>query len=152
MNNSHLIILNERVLNTLTGEVFLDLKRRELLARIENTPLNLLLFMMQQPQQVITKQVLFDEIWKGKFVTEEVLTVAVSHLRKALGDSPKQPQIIKTIPGQGYQFIGKTQKLSPQTIVFFGKKSDHSFHSISGGSYYCTGVSDESATISTHFF
>ena len=37
--------------------------------------------------------------------SEEVLTVAVSSLRKALGDDPKTPRFIKTVPRYGYHML-----------------------------------------------
>jgi TolB-like protein/DNA-binding winged helix-turn-helix (wHTH) protein/Flp pilus assembly protein TadD len=54
---------------------------------------------------VVSKDTLLETVWADSFVTEHVLKVAVSELRKALGDSAKDPRFIQTIPKQGYRLI-----------------------------------------------
>ncbi|GAB3013080.1 winged helix-turn-helix domain-containing protein [Bowmanella dokdonensis] len=72
---------------------------------LEHTPMQLLLFLAANPGSIISKGELLDHIWAGKVVGEEVLTVAISQIRKALDDKPRHPRFIKTIPGRGYQLI-----------------------------------------------
>ncbi|HWV13805.1 MAG TPA: winged helix-turn-helix domain-containing protein [Cellvibrio sp.] len=78
---------------------------------LEHRLVLLLVYFLQHPNTVLAKEELLKTIWQGKVVNDDSLAVAVSHLRKALGDNPRAPQFIKTIPGVGYQFIGKGQSL-----------------------------------------
>lgn len=66
---------------------------------------NLLAHMARHPGQPLNKSELLDTLWPGKVVNEDSLAVAVSQLRKALGDNPRRPTYIKTLPGTGYQLI-----------------------------------------------
>lgn len=85
--------------------------------QLEHTPMQLLLFLTQHPGDTLSKDLLLEHIWAGKVVTEEVLTVAISHVRKALGDSARTPRYIKTVPGKGYCLICTPEALKDATFV-----------------------------------
>ena len=53
----------------------------------------------------MTKNALLDAVWGHRFVTESVLKSAISDVRAALGDDPKQPRYIQTVSRHGYRFI-----------------------------------------------
>src|SRR5690606_40402488 len=55
--------------------------------------------------QTVKKNTLIERVWSGRVVVDDVLSVAISQLRKALKDNARAPTYIKTIPGEGYQFI-----------------------------------------------
>jgi WD40-like Beta Propeller Repeat len=54
---------------------------------------------------VVTKQHLLRNVWPDTFVTDDVLTRAISELRRVFGDDVKEPRIIQTIPKSGYRLI-----------------------------------------------
>jgi len=72
---------------------------------------NLLAQLARHPGQPQGKDELLEALWPGKVVNEDSLMVAVSQLRKALGDNPRRPTYIKTLPGTGYQLIAPCQPL-----------------------------------------
>lgn len=55
--------------------------------------------------EVVRKEELIRAVWPDTFVTEDVLTKAISELRRALDDDAKRPQFIETIPKRGYRLI-----------------------------------------------
>ena len=63
---------------------------------------DVLLFLVQNPNRLITKEELLQAVWGDAFVEEGNLTQYISHLRKALGDN----SLIVTIARKGYQFAG----------------------------------------------
>jgi TolB-like protein/DNA-binding winged helix-turn-helix (wHTH) protein len=65
---------------------------------------DVLLFLVQNPNRVITKEELLQAIWGDTFVEEGNLAQYVWHLRKALGDDSENPYLIVTIARKGYQF------------------------------------------------
>ncbi len=73
--------------------------------RLEPKVMALLAYLAQHKGQVISKEQLLNTVWADTFVSEQVLKVAISELRKALGDDAKQPRFINTIPKRGYQLI-----------------------------------------------
>ena len=80
---------------------------------LEHRLVALLLLFIDHPGEVLDKERILACIWPGKVVNDDSLAVAISHLRKALGDSPRRPRYIKTIPGVGYQFIADAGPLVP---------------------------------------
>ncbi|HJU56213.1 MAG TPA: winged helix-turn-helix domain-containing protein [Pyrinomonadaceae bacterium] len=75
--------------------------------RLEPKIMSLLVFLAENSSEVVSKDKLLETIWGGTFVTEQVLKVAVSELRKALGDNARQPRYINTVPKKGYQLIAE---------------------------------------------
>lgn len=80
-------------------------------SQLEHTPLNLLLCLVKYQGRDVTKDTMLNEVWTNKVVTEDVLTVAMSQIRRALGDSARTPKYVKTIPGIGYRLIATVQKV-----------------------------------------
>jgi eukaryotic-like serine/threonine-protein kinase len=91
------------------GEFVLDRGRRTL-SRAESpislTPraFDVLLFLVQNPNRLVTKEELLQAVWGGTFVEEGNLTQYVSLLRRALGDNSDDTRLIATITRKGYQF------------------------------------------------
>jgi len=73
--------------------------------RLEPKACDLLLLLAGRPQEVVSVEQLIELVWGGKFVTTDVVTVAVHALRQAFGDSARQPRFIETVRGRGYRWI-----------------------------------------------
>ena len=71
-------------------------------------PFNLLCVLARQPGFLLTKDSLLDEVWGHQFVSDAVLKTAISDLRMALGDDPRDPRYIQTVSRRGYRFIAAT--------------------------------------------
>ena len=56
--------------------------------------------------QVVAKERLMQTVWPDAFVTDDVLTRAISELRRVFGDDAKDSHFIQTIPKTGYRLIG----------------------------------------------
>jgi TolB-like protein/DNA-binding winged helix-turn-helix (wHTH) protein len=65
---------------------------------------DVLLFLAQNPNRLVTKEELLQAVWGDAFVEEGNLTQYISHLRKALGDNSEDARLIVTIARKGYQF------------------------------------------------
>src|SRR5579859_1150514 len=91
------------------GQFVLDPARRALSREdsvVSLTPkaFDVLLFLAQNPNRLVTKEELLEAVWGDTFVEEGNLTQYISHLRKALGDNPEDTRLIVTIARKGYQF------------------------------------------------
>lgn len=75
-------------------------------------PFDTLAHLAAHPQRVVTKQELLDAIWPDTFVTDDVLVQGIVEVRRALGDSAKNPRWIQTLPKRGYRFLGAVEALS----------------------------------------
>jgi len=65
-----------------------------------------LLMLVRRHGQLVTKTEMMDVIWAKSFVEESNLTVAISTLRRALGEDRNDRKLIQTVSGRGYRFIG----------------------------------------------
>jgi len=65
---------------------------------------DVLLFLVQNPNRLVTKEELLQAVWGDTFVEEGNLTQYISHLRKALDHNSEDSRLIVTIARKGYQF------------------------------------------------
>src|SRR5882762_553883 len=94
------------------GQFMLDPGRRTLsransLVSLTPKAFDVLLFLAQNPNRLVTKEELLQAVWGDTFVEEGNLTQYISHLRKALGDHPEDTRLIVTIARKGYQFTAR---------------------------------------------
>jgi TolB-like protein len=90
----------------------LDLSRRELrragrLVPIEPQVFDLLVYLVENRNRVVTKDDLIQSIWKGRIVSESALTTRINAARKAVGDSGDSQRLIRTLPRKGFRFVGE---------------------------------------------
>src|ERR1700757_3391408 len=93
------------------GQFALDTRKRTLFradspVSLTPTAFDVLLFLVQNPNRLVTKQELLQAVWGDAFVEEGNLTQYISHLRKALGDNSEDARLIVTIARKGYKFAG----------------------------------------------
>lgn len=75
-----------------------------------------LLLLTRKNGQLITKQQLLDEVWRGVPVTDEALTQCIRTLRRALGDDASAPRFIETVQKHGYRFVAQIEKGGDQQV------------------------------------
>ena len=93
------------------GDFEVDRHRRMLKRNGEPLSLNpkafdLLLELVANRGDVVTKDLLLERVWPGQFVEENNLTVQISALRKAFGERKGENRFIVTVSGNGYKFVG----------------------------------------------
>jgi DNA-binding winged helix-turn-helix (wHTH) protein/tetratricopeptide (TPR) repeat protein/TolB-like protein len=91
------------------GEFRIDCTRRRLLRngrriRIQQKPLDVLIYLTRNQDRVVTRHELLEQFW-FRTVNEEALTRCISTLRKLLGDTREPARFIETVWGRGYHFI-----------------------------------------------
>ena len=79
--------------------------------RLEHKFMLVLVCLAGRPGEVISKDELIRTVWADTFVTDDVLTRAVSELRRILRDDAKQPHIIETVSKNGYRLIAPVQHI-----------------------------------------
>jgi TolB-like protein/Flp pilus assembly protein TadD len=72
---------------------------------------DILLAMLQNAGRLLTKEQMMTLVWPDTNVEESNLARNVSTLRRALGETPRQPRYIETIPWQGYRFVATVREL-----------------------------------------
>ncbi len=98
------------------GDCRLDLARRELrrggeIISLEPKAFDLLAFLVQHRDRVISKDDLLQEVWGGRIVSESALTTRINAVRRAVGDNGAAQLLIRTITRKGIRFIGEVTEL-----------------------------------------
>jgi pimeloyl-ACP methyl ester carboxylesterase/DNA-binding winged helix-turn-helix (wHTH) protein len=90
----------------------LDTERYQLSLRdkpvsVEPLVFDLLVYLVENQDRVVTREELLDKLWEGKVVTDSALGARLKDARKAVQDSGSKQKVIKTFHGRGYQFIAE---------------------------------------------
>jgi DNA-binding winged helix-turn-helix (wHTH) protein/Tfp pilus assembly protein PilF len=72
--------------------------------------LETLLVLIESGGRVVDKSELISRLWPDTFVEEINLTVYISNLRKALGETPHEHRYIVTVPRRGYSFVAEIKE------------------------------------------
>lgn len=73
--------------------------------RLEHRTAALLELLSRNPDRVISHSEIIEEVWDGRAVSPNSVAVAISDIRRALGDDPRQPSFVETLPKRGYRLI-----------------------------------------------
>jgi Tol biopolymer transport system component/DNA-binding winged helix-turn-helix (wHTH) protein len=87
-----------------------ELRRSGSLLHLEPKSIRVLILLIENRDRVVSKEELFQTVWEGVAVSDNALTRVIAQLRKALGDDPRQPSYIETIPTVGYRFVAELNK------------------------------------------
>ena len=98
----------------------LDAGRRELrrgseLIAIGPKVFDLLLFLVENREQVVTRDDLLQAVWEGRIVSESTLTSHINAVRKAIADTGKDQRLIRTVARRGLRFVGKVREQDLRT-------------------------------------
>src|SRR5712692_3782119 len=89
----------------------INLERRELwrakrAVHGEPQVFDLLVYLVQNRDRVVSKDDLIASVWGGRIVSESTLTSRINAARKAVGDSGRDQKLIRTVPRKGLRFVG----------------------------------------------
>ena len=92
----------------------LDTDRRELrrgaaIVTVEPQVFDLLAFLVDNRERVVTKDDLIASVWGGRIVSDSTLTSRINAARKAIGDSGEDQRLIRTISRKGLRFVGEVR-------------------------------------------
>jgi DNA-binding winged helix-turn-helix (wHTH) protein len=93
------------------GDYALDMRRHVLQApagEIQLSPLGarLLEVLAQRPGETVEREAIVGELWRGDWlVGDPALNRLVSELRRTVGDDPRNPTLIQTVPRRGYRMV-----------------------------------------------
>jgi TolB-like protein/DNA-binding winged helix-turn-helix (wHTH) protein len=89
-----------------------QLRRSGRVVKLERIPMELLLLLVEQRGQLVTREQIIERVW-GKDVfldTDNSINAAIRKIRYVLKDDPEQPRFVQTVTGRGYRFIAPVQE------------------------------------------
>ena len=109
--------------NTVPDRIFIDdwlvlppeglISRGKQTIRLEPKAMAVLAYLASRPGEVVTRDELEKDVWRGAVIGYDAVTSTIIKLRKALQDNARNPRYIATIPKRGYQLIAQVN-LSPE--------------------------------------
>jgi TolB-like protein len=104
----------------LFGDCTLDPTRRELwrggeAIHVEPQVFDLLLHLVRNRDQVISKDAMLEAVWGRRIVSESTLSNRINAARRAIGDSGEQQAFIRTVPRRGLRFVADVREEADRT-------------------------------------
>ena len=108
------------------GDCVLDLGRRELTRGSETVAVgpkvfDLLVYLVENRDRVVSKDDVLDTIWAGRIVSESTLTSHINAVRKAIGDTGEDQRLLRTISRKGFRFVGDVKDAQPSAASVSAK-------------------------------
>jgi pimeloyl-ACP methyl ester carboxylesterase/DNA-binding winged helix-turn-helix (wHTH) protein len=83
----------------------LELRRSGSTIHVEPQVFDVLAYLIEHRDRVVTKAELLEQVWGDRFVSESALTSRLKAVRRAVGDDGIAQRVIRTVHGRGYQFV-----------------------------------------------
>ena len=84
--------------------------------QLEPMVVELLAYFCRHTDQIISREQLIDQVWRGRLITDNAVTKVINKLRKNLKDDPRKPRFIATFPKKGYKFIACVSEFVEENI------------------------------------
>lgn len=109
--NGKALRVGDWIVNPVSG----DIARNGESVRLETRTMRLLLCLAEKAGEVVSIDEVLDQVWPGVSVSPDSAYQAVATLRRQLGDDPKQPRYIATVPRLGYRLVAQVSEFSEQS-------------------------------------
>ncbi len=93
-------------------------------SKVEPRLMAVLSYFIDHPSELISRDRLIEQVWQGAVVSDNAVNRTITQLRKQLGDSAQNPQIIETIPKKGYRFIAHAEAISASKTLESNHQQD----------------------------
>jgi TolB-like protein len=97
-----------------------ELRRAGAVVHIEPQVFDLIVYLIEHRERIVSKDELIETIWQGRFVSEAALSSRISAARRALGDSGNDQSLIRTLRKRGFRFVGEMVQTSSGPIAMAG--------------------------------
>ena len=83
---------------------------------IEPQVFNLILFLIENHNRLVTRDEIYKYLWGDKSVLDSTLSNHIKNARSILGDNGQHQRVIKTVHGRGYQFVSDIKIISEHPV------------------------------------
>ena len=89
-----------------------ELRRAGQPVPVEPQVLELLLYLVAHRDRAVTRAELFEQLWRGRVVTDSALNSRIKAARSAIGDDGAAQTQIRTLHRTGYRFVGPVDEVA----------------------------------------
>jgi DNA-binding winged helix-turn-helix (wHTH) protein len=106
----------------LFADCVLDTGRRELTRGSDPVAVgpqvfDLLVYLVQNRDRMVSKDDLLETVWMGRVVSESTLSSHINAVRRAVGDLGSDQRLIRTIARKGFRFVGEVREEPPSSAA-----------------------------------
>jgi TolB-like protein len=107
----------------------IDTDRRQLrgaggVIHVEPQVFDLLLYFAQNPNRVISKNELIEQIWEGRVISDATLNSRMNSARRAVGDTGKKQALVRTVQRRGFLFSGEVTTRTSDPLFAAGSMAN----------------------------
>jgi DNA-binding response OmpR family regulator len=84
---------------------------------LEPKVFDVLVYLLQHRNRIVTKEELLEHCWAGTFVSEAALTQCLAKVRKVVEPEPVGSPVIQTRYGRGYRFVAPVTVRPPAPVL-----------------------------------
>jgi DNA-binding winged helix-turn-helix (wHTH) protein len=88
------------------------LRRGEECRRLEHRAARMLQLLADAEGAIVPQDKIIGEVWNGRSLSDNSISVVVSQLRRLLDDDARRPLLIETVPKRGYRLVGLRSEAS----------------------------------------
>ena len=103
-----------------------ELRRSDKTVAVEPQVFDLLVYLIENRDRVVSKDDLIASVWGGRIVSDSSLTSRINAARKAIGDNGEAQRLIRTVARKGLRFVGAVQAVpdDPLSDTLTSKQPD----------------------------
>jgi TolB-like protein len=94
-----------------------ELRRDGRVCNVQPQVLELLRYLIENRERMVSKDELFEKVWSGRIVSESALSSRIKAARQAIGDDGAAQRLIRTVHGRGFRFQGDVTTITPSTAA-----------------------------------
>jgi len=94
-----------------------EIRRGEQRIPTEPQVLELLVYLIDHRDRVVTRDELLEVLWSGRYVSDSALSSCVKSARKLVGDDGESQRCIRTIPRRGFRFVAAVETSARQPVA-----------------------------------
>lgn len=87
-----------------------ELRRDGNLVPVEPKVFDLLVFLLDNADRVVTKDEIIERVWHGRIVSDATISTRIKFVRKAIGDDGTRQKLIRTIRGRGFRVVESVEQ------------------------------------------
>jgi len=88
-----------------------ELRRSGAVIPIEPQVFDVLMYLIQHRDRIVSKDELFEIVWQRRFVSDATLNSRISAARRAIGDNGSEQKVIRTAHKRGFRFVGEVEEV-----------------------------------------
>ena len=101
-----------RVNRCIVDTTAFELRRGEEIIAVQPQVFDLLLLLLENRHRLVTKEEIFQRIWKNRIVSDAALSSRIKTLRQALGDDGTEQGCIRTVRRRGFRLVAPVEELA----------------------------------------